>query len=184
MPRMTKRDEMIAGAMRLFQTEGFRGIGVDAILAPSGASTRTLYKHFASREGLVAAVLEERHRAFMEALRSRDAANPLGALFDTLDDWAHRHASPGCMLLRARSEYISANPQIARLVERQKAEYRQDIAARVAAMLGREDAALSTQVWMLVEGFNAIGGLAGDNALALAREAAFTLLAAAGRQAP
>src|SRR4051812_50102281 len=81
---MDKRNDMIAGAARAFEAEGFRGIGVDGILAPSGASTRTLYKHFGSRDGLVLAVLEERHRDFMDRLGpQRGKAEPLGGAFHT-----------------------------------------------------------------------------------------------------
>ncbi|MGR3422008.1 MAG: TetR/AcrR family transcriptional regulator [Paracoccus sp. (in: a-proteobacteria)] len=47
----------LVGVERVFEEHGFRGLGVDGILGPSRASTRTLYKHFGSRDGLVLAVL-------------------------------------------------------------------------------------------------------------------------------
>ncbi len=124
---MDKRNNMIAGAARAFEAEGFRGIGVDGILAPSGASTRTLYKHFGSRDGLVLAVLEERHRDFMGRLELQSGnADPVGGLFDTLEQWLIEHGARGCMLLRARSEYASANEDVVALVRRQKEEFERE----------------------------------------------------------
>src|SRR5690349_2796543 len=134
---MDKRNDMIAGAALTFDAEGFRGIGVDGILAPSGASTRTLYKHFGSRDGLVIAVLEERHRDFMQRLEMPgDASDLVGDLFDTLEGWLTERGARGCMLLRARGEYAGANEGIVALVREQKGEFEQEIARRVEAELG------------------------------------------------
>src|SRR5690606_3935685 len=108
-----------------------------------GASTRTLYKHFGSRDGLVLAVLEARHRAFMaELAQAADGGNPVAAFFDTLKAWTERHGARGCMLLRARAEYGAANAEIVALSGRQKQEYRIEVARRVQAVLGRDDARL------------------------------------------
>src|SRR3954454_17787507 len=147
---MDKRNEMIAGAVLAFEAEGFRGIGVDGVLASSGASTRTLYKHFGSRDGLV---LEERHREFMVRLELQSGnADPVGGLFDTLEQWLIEHGARGCMLLRARSEYASANEDVVALVRRQKEEFEREIAKRVETTLGFADAGLTTQIWLLFEG--------------------------------
>ncbi|MFC3123771.1 TetR/AcrR family transcriptional regulator [Pseudoroseomonas globiformis] len=175
---MDKRSDMIAGAMLAFEAEGFRGIGVDAVLAASGASTRTLYKHFGSRDGLVLAVLEHRHRIFMDCIAG-SVADPVGALFETLEQWLTERGARGCMLLRARSEYAGANAEVVALVRRQKEEFGAEIARRVAAALGRADAALATQIWLLFEGATAAASVSGMSAVDAARAAAATLLAAA-----
>lgn len=177
---MDKRTDMIAGAALAFEAEGFRGIGVDGILAPSGASTRTLYKHFGSRDGLVLAVLEERHRAFMARLEGRsEVADPVGELFDTLERWLIEHGARGCMLLRARSEYANANEDVVALVRRQKEEFEGEIARRVQTVLGRADAELSTQVWLLFEGATAAASVSDLSVVGVAKRAAAILLTAA-----
>ncbi|MBB4005165.1 TetR/AcrR family transcriptional regulator [Aurantimonas endophytica] len=178
---MNKRNDMIAGADLAFDAEGFRGIGVDGILAPSGASTRTLYKHFGSRDGLVLAVLEERHRAFMARLEAGgETADPIGALFDALEQWLVERGARGCMLLRARSEYAGANADVVALVRRQKHEFEAEIAARVKQVLGRADADLTVQVWLLFEGATAAASVADLSVVGAAKRAAANLLAAAG----
>ncbi len=125
---MDKRSDMIAGASCAFDAEGFRGIGVDRVLAASGASTRTLYKHFGSRDGLVVAVLEARHRTFMERLEAEaQDADPAGSLFATLRRRLEERRARSCMLLRARSEYAAASEAIVTLVRRQKDAFRVDV---------------------------------------------------------
>ena len=186
---MDKRHEMIAGAARVFEQEGFRGIGIDRVLASVGASTRTLYKHFGSRDGLVLAVLDARHRAFMAELGQapkdgNEQGHPVAAFFDTLKAWTDRHGARGCMLLRARAEYGAANKDIVALSGRQKQEYRIEVARRVQAVLGRVDARLATQVWLLLEGAAAGASVAGVSVIDDAREAALLLLALAGRRVP
>lgn len=182
---MDKRHEMIHGAARVFENEGFRGIGVDRVLASVGASTRTLYKHFGSRDGLVLAVLEARHRAFMAQLAQAPAdRHPVAAFFDTLKHWTEQHGAHGCMLLRARGEYAAASHDIVALSTRQKNAYRDEIARRVRAALGRDDAQLSTQVWILLEGATAAASVSGVAVIDDARAAALALLEHAVRRGP
>ena len=180
---MDKRNSIVAGASRVFELSGFRGVGVDAVLAPSGTSTRTLYKHFGSREALVRAVLEDRHRQFMQQLLGNDPADPVGDLFDQLQLWLDAHGARGCMLLRARSEYAGSSADIVGLVRDQKGEFEREIARRVELVLGRADARLARQVWLLFEGATAAASVV-DPRLAVgdAREAA--LLLVAGAQGP
>ncbi|WP_410216438.1 TetR/AcrR family transcriptional regulator [Paracoccus sp. (in: a-proteobacteria)] len=175
---MDKRNEIIAGATRTFEAQGFRGIGVDAVLAPSGASTRTLYKHFGSRDGLVLAVVEQRHRAFMDRL----AVTPergIGGLFDTLSVWLAEFGSRGCMLLRAHGEYAGTHPDIAGCVCRQKENFLAEIGRRVEDTLHRPDEVLALQVWLLFEGATAAASVAGPQVIQAAKEAAQVLVAEA-----
>ncbi|WP_217475621.1 TetR/AcrR family transcriptional regulator [Stutzerimonas stutzeri] len=169
---------MIAGALRIFEAEGFRGVGIDRVIAPSGVSTRTLYKHFGSRDGLVIAVLETRHRAFMDLLQVSDKnADPVDNLFDSLEAWMQTHSACGCMLLRARSEYATASEPIVSLVRQQKDEFRAEVASRVRAALGRDDAQLATQIWLLFEGATAAASVANTAVIEDAKAAALALVA-------
>ena len=177
---MDKRNDMIAGAAFAFEAGSFRGIGVDDVLAASGASTRTLYKHFGSRDGLVLAVLDARHRDFMGRLEERHrVADPVGGLFDTLEQWLIEHGARGCMLLRARGEYSGTNAEVVALVRRQKAEFEREIAGRVEAALGRADRDLTTQVWLLFEGATAVASVSDLSVVDAAKRGAVELLRAA-----
>ncbi|WFS03578.1 TetR/AcrR family transcriptional regulator [Rhizobium tumorigenes] len=177
---MDKRNDIIAGAERIFETQGFRGPGVDGILAPSRASTRTLYKHFGNRDGLVIAVLERRHNDFMARLYSRGPdADPIGDLFDIQEQWMRERGSKGCMLMRARGEYAGANSDIAELVTRQKQEFEREVAKRVEATLGKANAELATQIWLLFEGATATASISSQPVVDMAKRAARALVALA-----
>lgn len=182
---MDKRAEIVSGAAGVFDAGGFRGLGVDQVLAPSGASTRTLYKHFGSKDGLVLAVLEDRHQRFMARL----GAAPVGgdgvaALFGTLRRWLAEHGARGCMLLRARAEYAAASDAVVALVQRQKDAFRHAVACRVTSELGRRDDRLATQIWLLFEGATAAASVADLAVVDAAEAAAATLLDAARRGTP
>lgn len=181
---MDTRADIVSGAVSAFEAGGFRGIGIDSVLVPSGVSTRTLYKHFRSKEELVLAVLEERHRCFAERLdAAAEGAGAVAALFDTLRHWLEEHGARGCMLLRARAEYSGANEEIIDLVRRQKGEFRRMIGNRVAAALGRGDDRLATQIWLLFEGATAAASVADVGVVEEAKAAAASLLDQARRSA-
>ncbi|TJZ89907.1 TetR/AcrR family transcriptional regulator [Paracoccus gahaiensis] len=173
---MNKQNEIITGAMRTFETHGFRGIGVDAVLAPSGASTRTLYKHFGSRDGLVLAVLEQRHQAFMDRLAAAPNGG-VGGLFDALSVWLEEFGASGCMLLRAHGEYAGSNVEIVACVRRQKNEFLVEFARRIEQALGRKDDTLTLQVWLLFEGATAAASVMGPQVVGPAKDASEALLA-------
>src|SRR5438067_11941488 len=52
-----KRDQIRAGAQRLFLERGFAGTSTDAIAATAGVSKQTLYAYYPSKEELLADVL-------------------------------------------------------------------------------------------------------------------------------
>ncbi|HEX4214991.1 MAG TPA: TetR/AcrR family transcriptional regulator [Candidatus Dormibacteraeota bacterium] len=56
--RPEKRDAILGAARKIFATMGFTRATIDAIAAQADVSTRTLYKHFHSKDELFATVLE------------------------------------------------------------------------------------------------------------------------------
>ena len=170
----------MAAAQRVFQEEGFRGVGVDRLLKPSGASTRTLYKHFGSKDGLATAVLADRDRRFLAALseQSAPAQGPVATLFDDLRRWMAEEGTHGCLFLRALGEYAAHSGGIADQVRTHKEVVRAVIAARVAAELGRPDEAVAAQVWLLIEGATAASMVGGVGVVTAAKDAAAVLVSA------
>jgi AcrR family transcriptional regulator len=53
------RTHLIEVATRLFAAHGYEGTSIEAVLAESGASRGSLYHHFAGKEALFLAVLED-----------------------------------------------------------------------------------------------------------------------------
>jgi AcrR family transcriptional regulator len=76
------RAHLIEVATRLFAEQGYDGTSIEAVLADSGVSRGSLYHHFAGKEALFLAVMEEvgaRAGEQGEAVM-RHAPNPVAAL--------------------------------------------------------------------------------------------------------
>lgn len=176
---MDKHDIILSTAEQLFAREGFRATGVDRLLEPAGASTRTLYKHFGSKNGLALAILKRRDNRFFAAMNAGvDGADPVTGVFDVLLDWVRDEEGTGCPFLRALGEYHSEDPEIAAFAQIHKQRMRVLIAERVAMAVGAPDPRLADQIWLLFEGATAAVAVAGSTMVEAARDAARILVSA------
>src|SRR4051812_22341140 len=64
------RERILASAIRLFYAQGPRGVGVDTVIADSGVTKATFYKHYPRKEDLVLAYLDTLHDVWFNALRA------------------------------------------------------------------------------------------------------------------
>src|SRR5688572_29383652 len=77
------RAKILAAAYKLFYRHGFTRVGVDEIADAAGITKRTLYYHFASKDDLLAAVLERQRPLAIERTRKfafLHASDPAAAL--------------------------------------------------------------------------------------------------------
>jgi AcrR family transcriptional regulator len=87
------RERILAAAYELFATQGIRAVGIDAIIERSGVARMTLYRHFASKNALVLAFLEQRQERWTRSwlqheveLRASEPRARLLAIFDVFDE--------------------------------------------------------------------------------------------------
>jgi AcrR family transcriptional regulator len=73
-PDPTVRREILAAASKTLREQGVRGVSIAAILERTGLGTRAFYRHFASKDELVAAVFLEMARVEERRLRRRMAS--------------------------------------------------------------------------------------------------------------
>lgn len=110
------RERLLAAAAELFYEQGIAATGVDAVLARAGVSPSTLYAHFPGKDALVAAYLEQRHRAWVatwdEVLAGLDdPVDRLLSVFDALALYRAREGTRrGCAFLAAATELPAAHP--------------------------------------------------------------------------
>ena len=84
--RVTRRDQLVAAAARLFAERGFHGVTMEEIGASVGISGPGIYKHFASKDAVLAAMLVGISQDLLENGRRRvvDATSAEQALSDLL----------------------------------------------------------------------------------------------------
>lgn len=168
---------MIAAAESMFDRHGFTSTGMDRLTEAAGMSSRTLYKHAGSKVALMTAVLNGRNARFMGAI---DVAS-VDDLFAALEEWQRSESTRGCMLLRTLAETGGDIAEIADIFAAHKTEFRDRIAAIVAADLGSSDHVVTEQVLVLFEGAVVSAVYRGTEAAKAARSAAAVLVAAARR---
>jgi AcrR family transcriptional regulator len=104
------RERLLAAARELFYRRGIHAVGVDAIAEAAGTNKMTLYRHFASKDVLVAACLSELTREFdvaWDAIAAAHAGDPKGQLLAWLrhsGDFKENEAERGCALANAAIE--------------------------------------------------------------------------------
>lgn len=104
-------DRILDAAYDLFSTRGVRDVGIDEVIAQAGVAKATLYRHFSSKDELVAAFLERRSeqwtRGWVETESRARGATPeeqLLAIFDLFDGWFRSNAFEGCSFINVLLE--------------------------------------------------------------------------------
>ena len=184
--RPNKRDELVRSAKEIFYRHGFNATGMDRIVAETGISKTSMYKHFRTKEDLILATLRLRDEEFRNWLGRRMtelAATPRGqllAMFDVLGEWFRQPDFRSCMFIKASSEFQESEHAIHALSAEHKRLLFDDI-RKLACAAGADDpSTLTRQLLTLKEGSIVTAHLghtkdpAGD-----ARQAAEVLLKAA-----
>src|SRR6202171_3573223 len=81
--RIPPRARILAAAGELFYRHGIRAVGVEAIAEAAGTNKMTLYRHFASKDELVAEYLRQsagKADAYWEELEAAHPGDPLGQI--------------------------------------------------------------------------------------------------------
>lgn len=93
------RERILETADRLFYRDGFHAVGVDTIVAEAGVAKMTLYRHFPSKEHLIAAYLERANRQFWDWLDGamRGIDDPEGRLVGMFEAIEELTSSPRCL---------------------------------------------------------------------------------------
>ena len=110
MSQQSAPERMLECAIRLFRINGIQQTGVDLIIAESGSARATLYSHFGSKSGLVAAALEQEGQQWRDWFfaeidsRSECPKEQLLGMFDVLANWFRDADYSGCLFMNAVAE--------------------------------------------------------------------------------
>lgn len=185
------RDRIVAAASDLFYGEGIRAVSVDAVAERAGVTKRTLYYHFASKDDLIAAYLQQREQPNLARFRrwygeaEGGVAEKTRAVFRNLARAARRPTWKGCAFLRTSAELANMPGHPAMKIG---AAHKKDFESWFTALFEAEGLAgpalLARQVVLLLDGSFAIVLLHRDPAyMEAAGDAAFGLVNAARRDA-
>jgi AcrR family transcriptional regulator len=178
------RERILETAYRLFSRHGTRAVGVDRIIAESGAAKMTLYRNFASKDELILAFLEAREerwtRAWLQGeveARGGPPAERLLAIFDVFGEWFARDDFEGCSFINVMLEVVDPEHPV-RLATVQHLSAIRDYVCGLAAEAGVEDPDAFARQWhILMKGSIVAAGEGDRDAAARARELGELLLA-------
>jgi AcrR family transcriptional regulator len=180
---------MLSTARALFYADGVRGVGIDRIIAESGVAKATFYHHFATKDDLVCAYLEERsmaERALAERIRldGTPPAAKIMALFDVIGEIGCRPDFRGCAFINAAAEYPDPAHPVRQVIAGHRRWFRELLMDLLTAA-GHPDAEPTAAMLAVLRDGLVVGSDLGDPAEVrdLTRTAVERVLAA-GRPAP
>jgi AcrR family transcriptional regulator len=156
--RLPPRERILAAARDLFYRHGIRAVGVEAIAEAAGTNKMTLYRHFSSKDELVAECLRQfaaRADALWEKIEGAhpgDARAQLGAWVGAMGGILAAAEERGCAMCNAAVELPDRTHPARRVIEAFKSAQR-DRLARLCAAAGAPQAdLLADELFLLVEG--------------------------------
>lgn len=175
--------QILTAAGALFYSEGIRAVGIDRIIDEAKVAKATLYRHFPSKDHLVAAYLQERHDRVMgsldEALKMEETPrNQLKLIFERLYEKADSPEFRGCAFALAVAEHGESERviSVARTHKKMVADIFRAIMLRVDVNVDQTAAHLA----LLYEGALATVAVGRDpQAVLVARDCALSVFDAA-----
>lgn len=183
-PSPTTRPALLEAADELFYAHGLAATTLDEVAETARLTKPTLYRHFASKEALLAAYLEARHeqltvelRHWLEALAPTERPR---AVIDWLCDSITSPGFNGCAFVRTYAE-LHTDKWVREAARERKRVLLKTIEDACRAAGTSDPAALARQLALIVEGATTTAFVSGDAAAAAeaARRLAETILAAA-----
>ena len=181
------KDRILQSAYSLFYREGFARVSVDAIAARAKVTKRTVYYHFQSKDGIVAAALEGQHAYLLQQYQrwlGPEIANPsnmVNRLFRELKKWADGKHWLGSGYSRIAAELADMPGHPARhAAHAHKANIENWLSDRFASTGLVNSSEIAQQVMILIEGGMSLSLIHGNTGyIETARLAAVCLLSKA-----
>lgn len=176
-------DQILTTAGALFYREGIRAVGIDRIIEAANVAKATLYRHFPSKDHLVAAYLQARHDRVIRSLQEvvdtpSDARDQIKLIFERLYEKADSPEFRGCAFALAVAEHGDSE-RVVSVARTHKAMVRDIFAGVMARANSRSDQA-AAHLSLLYEGALATVAVGRDpKAVLVARDCALSVFDAA-----
>jgi AcrR family transcriptional regulator len=156
--RLPPRQRILLVARDLFYERGVRAVGVDEIAEAAGTNKMTLYRHFASKDLLVAQCLRqfaEQADAEWDRVAVAHAGNPRGELtawLTAMTDHIIAGGGRGCALANAAVELAEKDHPARKVIEEVKRAQRDRLVRLCRAAVLHEPEFLADELFLLLEG--------------------------------
>jgi len=156
--RISPRERILSAASELFYRHGIRAVGVDAVAEAAETNKMTLYRHFSSKDELVAEYLRrlaEKAKASWDRLEADYPGEPSAQLRAWLKNMAAHVANGderGCALANAAVELPEKDHPARRVIEAFKTAQRERLVQLCAAASLAEPEMLADELFLLLEG--------------------------------
>jgi AcrR family transcriptional regulator len=137
---MDVRDKILETASNLFYQQGVHAVGVDLVVEKAGVAKASLYRHFSTKDDLIAAFLERKDHDFWATWdrASEQHAGNARAELDAHLGWIGERAGQfnyrGCAQINVAAEFPESNHPARKIARAHKREMRRrlkDIADRL-----------------------------------------------------
>jgi AcrR family transcriptional regulator len=152
------RERILAAARELFYRRGIHAVGVDAIAEAAGTNKMTLYRHFASKDALIAACLTDLTQEFevaWDTIAAAHVGDPEGQLLAWLRhlcDFKEHEAERGCALANAAVELPDKDHPARRVIRDYKTASRERLIGLCRDARLRDPERLADEVFLIFEG--------------------------------
>jgi AcrR family transcriptional regulator len=167
------RERILSTATELFRQEGIAAVGVNRIIAEADVAPMTLYRQFGSKDGLVAATLEQWGTGWLHFLaeatdrRGDDPSDRFEGLWDALEAWFASDGFRGSYVANAATELRSEPDHPAHAIIAAHRRALRQLLEDLAKLAGAYDAAvLAAQLQVLIDGATAAAAVDRDPAAA------------------
>lgn len=129
----TARERILHTAHDLFYLNGVRATGIDRVIAESGVTKVTFYRHFPSKNDLIVAYLEYRHQRWMAWFADalvRHGGGP-EAILPAVEEWFRDPHYRGCAFINSVGELGGVLPDIVEIAR----SHKQDAITAIASVL-------------------------------------------------
>jgi AcrR family transcriptional regulator len=177
------RERILNAAYELFSRRGIHAVGIDEVIDRATVAKATLYRHFATKNDLVLAVLQRREEIWTHGLieaqseqRGTTPEEQLLAIFDVMHDWFQlRDGYEGCsfinVLLELGADHPAGQASIAHI------DHVRDIVRRRALAAGLTDVEDFASSWhILMKGAIVLAAVGDLDAAQRAQKMALTLI--------
>jgi AcrR family transcriptional regulator len=156
--KIPPRERLLAVAAELFYRHGIRAVGVEAIAEAAGTNKMTLYRHFPSKDELVAEYLRQAASAANRCWYTYEQAHPgdslaqIRAWLAEMADHLAKTGERGCALANAAVELPDKAHPARRVIEEYKVAQRNRLVDLCRSAGLSDPETLADELHLLLEG--------------------------------